>query len=91
MNSQIGAYIKLSSDMERRIGASAYNPEFYTMKIAADVGEVLKSKKMNVKKAYNSVFLENISNMKNKTGCGFINKYKGVGNYKIIDVDQILY
>ena len=91
MNSQIGAYIKLSSDMERRIGATAYNPEFYTMKIAADVGEVLKSKKMNVKKAYNSVFLENISNMKNKTGCGFINKYKGVGNYKIIDVDQILY
>lgn len=91
MNSQIGAYIKLSSDMERRIGASAYNPEFYTMKIAADVGEVLKSKKMSVKKAYNSVFLENISNMKNKTGCGFINKYKGVGNYKIIDVDQILY
>ena len=91
MNSQIGAYIKLSSDMERRIGATAYNPEFYTMKIAADVGEVLKSKKMSVKKAYNSVFLENISNMKNKTGCGFINKYKGVGNYKIIDVDQILY
>ena len=91
MNSQIGAYIKLSSDMERRIGATACKPEFYTMKIAADVGEVLKSKKMSPKKAYNSVFLENISNLKNKTGCGFINKYKGVGNYKIIDVDQILY
>ncbi len=91
MNSQIGAFIKLSSDMERRIGATAYKPEFYTMKIATDVGELLKSKKISVKKAYNSVFLENTSNFRNKTGCGFINKYKGVGNYKIIDVDQILY
>ncbi len=91
MNSQIGAYIKLSSDMERRIGATSYNPDFYTMKMATDLAEILKKKKMSVKKAYNSVFLESVSNIQNKTECGFINKYKGVGNYKIIDIDQILY
>lgn len=91
MNSQIGAYIKMSSDMERRIGATAYNPQVYTMRIATDIGDVVKSKNMDKSKLYNSVFLERVSNIKNKVGCGFINGYNGIGNFKILDVDQILY
>lgn len=91
MNSQISTYIQLSSDMERRICAVTYEPEIYTMKMAVEVGDVLKSKKLNTSKAYNSVFLERVSNLRNTVGCGFINKYNGVGNFKIVDQDQIAY
>ena len=91
MNSQISAYIKDSDELKRRIASAGADPMAYTVEFAAELGTVLKSKDTDVKKAYNSYFLEQVSFARSKVECGFINKYKGVGNFKIVDPDQVVY
>ncbi|MEG0249990.1 MAG: DUF3798 domain-containing protein [Peptostreptococcus sp.] len=91
MNSQIGTFLRVNYDIERRVGASAVDADSYIIKFASELGSNLKSKSKGAQTAYNSYFLEKISRARGKTESGFVNKYKGVGNFKIIDPDQIVY
>lgn len=91
MNSQIGTFLRVNHDIERKMGSSGVDADSYIIKFASDLGANLKSKNKGAQTAYNSYFLEKISRARGKTESGFVNKYKGVGNFKIIDPDQIVY
>lgn len=91
MNSQIGTFLRVNYGLERRVASSAVDANSYIIKFASELGSNLKSKNKDAEVAYNSYFLEKISRARGKTESGFVNKYKGVGNFKIIDPDQIVY
>lgn len=91
MNSQISGYIKDTDELKRRIASVGADPKAYTVEFATELGTVLKSKNTDIKKAYNSYYLEQVSFARSKVECGFANKYKGVGNFKIVKPDQVIY
>ena len=77
--------------MDRKIGSESADAESFALNLATELGTVMKAKDVELKKAYNSYFLERLSFARTKVECGFINKYRGVGNFKIVVPNQITY
>lgn len=90
-NSEIGSLVNARYNLIRRISSSGGEPSIFSLEFSTELGYVLKAKDLPVSKAYNSYFLEKVSFSRLGIESGFINKYKGIGNYKIVDPDQIIY
>lgn len=91
MNTQISSLYHSIAVMDRKIGSESADAESFALNLATELGTVMKAKDVELKKAYNSYFLERLSFARTKVECGFINKYKGVGNFKIVVPNQITY
>lgn len=91
LNQQIRSFYNANYGIERRIATIGADPDIFSIQFGVELGKFMNSKREKDSKAYNSYFLEKISKVKCKVDSGFITKYKGVGNLKIIDPDQIVY
>ncbi|WP_101773057.1 DUF3798 domain-containing protein [Peptostreptococcus faecalis] len=91
LNQQVSAFYKSNYNIERTIGSASADPESFLIKFATELGINLNGKKMELNTAYNSYFLEKVSFVRCKTYSAFENKYEGVGNFKVVMPDQIVY
>ena len=90
MNTQIINYLG-KYGIERHIGSIGALQDPFVLQFAIELGISMNAKEQEVSKAYNSYYLEKVSNTRCNISSGFINKKSGVGNFKYVIPDQISY
>ena len=90
-NPQIGNIIESKYNIKRRMSSYGAEPKNFALEFSIELGYTMKSKNIPIKKAYNSYFLEKVSFAKLGIESGFLNIKNNIGNYKIVDPDQIMY
>lgn len=91
LNAQISALSKSYYGIERLVGSAGADVDSFILTFSTELGINLHAKKKDIKTAYNSYFLEKIASIRCNIYSKFGNKYSGVGNFKIVEPDQVVY
>lgn len=77
--------------VERRMGSIGADLDSFVLQYSIELGISINAKEHKISKAYNSYFLEKVADTRLKVSSGFYNKYKGIGNFKLVIPDQVMY
>lgn len=91
INSMIQNYYVSNYNIERMVGSVSFDPEYFLINMACEIGINIKAKGFEISKAYNSYYLEKLANVKLLTSSGFINVDGGRGKVKLVVADDLVY